>query len=241
MSPTPDPSTFQLTRLPFTLFHPPQDIGDKLTLSSRLRGALAEVLDGESLILPVPPNGPPDVPRIQLESRDKSWVLQVTMQRISLEWTRRAEGGDVWTRQMDTFFARTVSFLRVVVGEYVRPVRIAINPQFIVQLPASANDYLAFTVVEPGRILKKPSSCKIGVLDQFNINGRTMNLWMNIASARQQNNPLDDHALIVHFDYNSAAEDPRPMATEEILRLLEDSKELINLRLGKFFGDLAKE
>ncbi len=233
------PTGFHLAKLPFTLFFQPQDFGDKITLSSRLRDAADGVFDGESLILPVPPNGPPDVPRIQLESRDKSLVMQISLMRLTLEWNRRAPEPKDWTPCAQPFFSLVERILRVFAGEYVKPTRFALNPQFIRQLDQSANEYLASDVIEAGRVLDRPSSVKIGILDQFVLHNRPMNLWMNVTSARQQQNPQDDRGLVVHFDYNSAAEDQRPWGAEEIIRLIAEFEGIMEKRFRSFFGDLV--
>src|SRR5947207_1818693 len=92
-----------LAKLPLTLFFPPQDISDKITLSSRLRHAAHNAFDGDSLVLPVPASAAPDVPRIQLESRDKSHVLQLTLQRMIIEWNRRSPAEGSWEADFQNF------------------------------------------------------------------------------------------------------------------------------------------
>ena len=232
----------QLVKIPFTLFFQPQEFNDKFTLSSRLRSAAnsvaGNIFDGEALILPVPQNGPPDVPRIQLESRDKGHVLQIALHRMNLEWNQRAQQTEGWTCALADFFRLIESLLRVFAGEYVKPVRFALNPQFLHQMQSSANEYLAGQVIQAGRVSDCPAACKIGLLDQMNLNGRMVNLWMNISSARQQNNPQDDRGLIIHFDYNSAAEETRPYSTDEIVALLGEAEGLMNERIQAFFKDL---
>ncbi len=232
----------QLAKIPFTLFFQPQEFGDKLTLSSRLKNAAnsvnGDLFDGEALILPVPPNGPPDVPRIQLESRDKSHVMQISLHRMNIEWNQRIPQAEGWIAPLAEFTRIVEAILRVFVGEYARPVRFALNPQFIHAMDMSANEYLAGRVIQAGRVNDCPAACKIGLLDQMNLRGRIVNLWMNISSARQQNNPQDDRGLIIHFDYNSAAEETRPYTADEILGLLSEAEALMNDRIAHFFKDL---
>ena len=98
------PENLQLTRLPFAISYKAQDFGDKITLSSRLRSAVEGILDGEPMILPTPKGGPPNVPRIQLESSDKSYVLQVAPERLTLEWNRRSQQPRGWAQTSEEIF-----------------------------------------------------------------------------------------------------------------------------------------
>lgn len=232
------PETMQPARIPFSIFFPPRDIGDKIVLSGRLRDAGEGLFDGEPLILPVPPGAPADLPRIQLESRDKAYVLRISQHRLDLEWNRRGGAPSGWNVCAPPIYRVLRGVASVFVGEYARATRFAANPQFFHRLDGSANEYVASRVLQPDRLLDRPASCKICVHDRLNFAGRDYNLWTNVSTARNQQNPVEDNGLIVHFDFNSAPEDARPMTAEEILDAAARLPDLIETRLRAFFNDL---
>lgn len=235
------PDRLQTAKIPLTLFFPPQNLGDKLQLSTRLRDASGGVLDGEPVILPVPPNGPPDLPRVQLESGDKSFILQISLHRMTLEWNRRTPEPAPWGRLSERFFGICDNLLRVAVGEYFRPTRLALNPQFIIDLGQSANEYLAGYVLHPDRVIRRPRAIRMGVLDNLEVAGRNMNLWLNVSTLRQHNQPGNDNHMVVHFDYNSLAEEAAPLSAEQIIAILRGLDAVMEERIRSFFNDLFWE
>ena len=214
------PAELQPVKLPFALFFGAQDFGDKITLSSRLRDGADGLLDGESLILPVPQNGPPEVPRIQLQSRDGAWMLQVGANRLVWEWNRRAPDAGSWGMLSAAYLKALGGMLRVFAGEYARPVRFAYQPQFILPTKIGANAWLAENVLRPGRVIGAPHTIKLSVLDQSPIAGRPMNLWLNIATARDRDQPDNDLALVVQFDLNSIRDDPKTIPADEMMDVM---------------------
>lgn len=232
------PPLFQIARIPLTVFFQPRDFGDKITLLSRLRDASDGALDGDPLVLPLPPNQPAELPRLQIESRDKTLLMQATLDRLNLEWNRRGPAPPGWDATAPRFLGMARNILRVFVGEYARAVRFAANPHFFLRLDRSANEYLSTYVLQPDRVLDRPRSMRIGLHETLKIGERAWNLWMNVATARNQKNPQDDDGLIVHFDFNSIPEDPRPLTAEEILESLEALAPMMDARLRAFFNDL---
>lgn len=237
----PIPLNLHLNKLPFAIFFPAQDFGDKITLSSRLRNAAFERLDGESLILPVPANGPPDVPRVQLQSRDNELMLQISTVRLAFEWTARTPGPKSWLHHSPPYLESLAGILRVFAGEYARPNRFVFNPQFLFHLNRSANEYFAREVFKPGRLNEPPASTRIWISEQVPIAGHSVQFAMNVATARQQNAPDRDYALVVQFEMQSAQPAGKSFSADEITAALNQSGELIEQRLRSFFADLFPE
>lgn len=232
------PENLQLTRLPFAISYRAQDFGDKITLSSRLRSAVDGILDGEPMILPTPKGGPVNVPRIQLESSDKSYVLQVAQERLTLEWNRRSQQPRGWAETSEEVFKAIGGIVRVFVGEYAQPQGFAINPQFIFNLKQSANAYLETQLFAPGRLVGAPYSCRLSLVDQVEIEGGEYQLSFNIASARDRQHLDRDTALVIQFDLRPANQDARGIGGEDIMKGLAGIEALMSERLEKTFGDL---
>lgn len=231
------PPRLQPVKLPFTLFFPPHDFGDKITLSSRLRDAASSLLDGESLILPIPQGGPPDVPRIQLQSRDGGFTLQLASSRLVWEWNHRLPQPVDWPAASKPYLDALGGILRVFIGEYARPTRFGFCPQFLLAVGGGVNERMARELFTPGRIEGSPHTIKVGVLDQFAAGERALNLWTNLATARQRDRPDLDDALVVQFDLNTAPEDARPLGADEITAILQQAGPVMARRVGALLGD----
>jgi hypothetical protein len=237
----PIPLNLHLSKISFGIFFPAQDFGDKITLSSRLRDAAMGRLDGESLILPVPANGPPDVPRVQLQSRDGELVLQISTVRLAYEWNARTPGPKSWLHHSPAFFESVGGILRVFAGEYARPNRFVLNPQFLLHLNRSANEYLTREVLRSERVPAIPASTRLALIDQIRIGRMTANFAFNLATARQQNAPERDHALLLQFEMQSAAAAGQSFSSDEIGTAINRTGDLIESRLRSFFPDIFPE
>lgn len=234
----PIPNNLHLTKLPFAIFFGAQDFGDKITLSTRLRDAAMGLLDGESLILPVPANGPPDLPRVQLQSRDSEYVLQLSTIRLAFEWTPRTPGPKCWEHHSAPYIDALGGLLRVFAGEYARPGRFAFTPQFLLQLNRSANDYISTQLIQPGRVARRPYSARISLTDQLDFEGLQVALTLNLATARQQDKPERDHALVLHFEIQSGKPAGQGFSGEEIMGILSRTSELMEERIRELLCDL---
>ena len=229
-----------LTKLPFALYFKPQDFGDKITLSGRLRDAAGGLLDGEPLILPSQRGAPPQVPQIQLASRDKSYVFQLSSVRLSLEWTQRTREPKTWSGSIGPYMKTLGGILRIFVGEYASPQRFAFNPQFVFPMKQSANEYLAKHLFQRERIGQAPFACKVGLMDQVTIQQRRVNLWINVATARQRQKIEEDKALVVQFDVLSADKNGPPLGSEEILAIFSEIEVFMERRLNDILGELLE-
>ena len=232
------PEDLEPIKLPFAIFFKPQDFGDKIELCSKLKNASEGLLDGESMILPVPANGPPDMPRIQLASRDQSYLLQLSLVRLSLEWNKRTPGRRNWADVTREYFKTLTNILRVFMDGYALPLRFSFSPQLVCTLEGSANEYFTQNLFQPDRIGDMPQSCKIALHDELSVQGRKMNLWTNLATARQRNRPDLDNALVVQFDLNSGGDDPKGVGMEVMVGVLAEAEEVMSSRVNHLLGEL---
>src|SRR5690242_353744 len=45
--------------------------------------------DGELGVFPLPPGAPPEIPRVQLQTKDEQWTLTATQERIAVSWVSK--------------------------------------------------------------------------------------------------------------------------------------------------------
>ena len=73
-----------LARLQTAVFLTSLDTTRKLDLAMAIRQASGELLDADPLMLPIPSDAPPEMPRLRIKSDDGYWTCQVTGNRLDL-------------------------------------------------------------------------------------------------------------------------------------------------------------
>lgn len=68
-------------------FTPGIGFGNILKFAGKLEEIADIELEGDPNILPIPQNAPPEIPRIQLFSKDGTWSVRVSLQRTIIEQT----------------------------------------------------------------------------------------------------------------------------------------------------------
>lgn len=69
------------------------DLTDKLTLAASLRNSNRRRFDGEPVLLPIPPDAPPEIPAILLQSKDGNTSLSVSSARVDVTVNHATEVG----------------------------------------------------------------------------------------------------------------------------------------------------
>lgn len=235
------PQSLNLTKFPVAIFFAAQDFGDKLTLSTRLRDSAEGIFDGEALVLPVPENARPELPRIQLQASDNSAVLQLSNVRLAVEWSNRTGGPVQWNQVMPDYLASLAGLLRVFVGEYAKPLRFALSPQIIFELDSSANEYLARNILQSGRILRTPHDIKLGFMDRIELAGLPAHFAMNVASARRKDDPERDSAIVLQFEVRSQALPEASFGADQIMGVARGLEAEIERRVRAFLPEFFTE
>ena len=74
---------FDINRIQYAMFCQ-VEMGQKLTLAAALQNSNRSRLDGEPVVLPTPPESPPDIPGFILQSRDGSTTIAVSSTRVDV-------------------------------------------------------------------------------------------------------------------------------------------------------------
>lgn len=82
---------FEIIRYQSTVFTPDPYEHDKVKLANVIKEATDNLFDGESAILPLPPEAPSDIPRISLMSKSEEWKIDVSNARMNLFFMRRKD------------------------------------------------------------------------------------------------------------------------------------------------------
>jgi hypothetical protein len=78
-------------RLQIAIFLTALDLSRRLDLAVAIRQASNSLLDADPLIVPLPDDAPPEIPRLQIRSRDGVWTSAFTGSRMDIVYELRPE------------------------------------------------------------------------------------------------------------------------------------------------------
>ncbi len=198
----------KLDNLQLVLYSPGIVIADKLKTANMLKEVLPDVLDGEPLILPLPNDAPPEIPRMLLKSKDEKYKLQVAVQRMDFIFHYKKE--DEKTLFPVPGFFEKVSKLLKYFRESVHTqfARIGVVTNWTIELEkSSATEYLFSKYIQEGTPLRNSYKLELHCLTKETIADLKANKWTRIKSALKVDEPEQDRFITLHVDINTLADE----------------------------------
>lgn len=79
---------FKFLKLRGLIFTPEFSIGDKLFIANTLKNLSSDKFDGDLFNIPIPQNASLDIPRLILNSKDGTWMLEASLDRTSIAFLK---------------------------------------------------------------------------------------------------------------------------------------------------------
>src|SRR3989344_5126864 len=104
------------------LFLATVDLTDRLLVASKINKKLDNFFNGQPVLLPIPNDAPPEIPRIILKTRDEEFSLQISASRVDL-FFRNATNKDIKYQEV---FVKLKTMLNVfsecIIGDFTASV-----------------------------------------------------------------------------------------------------------------------
>lgn len=213
---------FRLTKFMGVIFTPELNISNSLKIANDAFELLGDWLDGSSTVLPIPQNAPAEIPRVQLESRDKKWNLSISLVRTNFIHSTAVEDTEVLTVEefgtiASNFFRgfKKRNDLRVQRLAFITE-RIALNTEanYIV------NKFCKDELSQKGRPFSGIKSFQVHSFKKYSQFGYNINSWVRFKSGDYSTGPESSVPMILmENDLNTFAvkEDPnRSFSLDEI-------------------------
>jgi hypothetical protein len=231
---------YQVTGILLGLFLRKFDVKDLQNFAQALPWRLTE-LDAEPVFGQVPPNAPPDVPRVRFASRDQRLVLDVGPAKLEF----RMMPGDIGQNEQGQPTMRTLglveSFERFIpqamrihttLSEHFGATasRVGVLTDFIAGTASSANQRMQRALLAPGnhfgeRLLElQIQTHSRPALDD----GLSVNRRIHIHPIRTQQQGSPDLALGIKVDINTLAEEPYDLSTADLENFLNNVVKHLN-------------
>ena len=229
-------------RLQTALFLTSLDITQKLDLATNIRDASGGLLGADPIVLPVPSEGPPEIPRLILKSSDGLWTYQVSGNRIDLIFElppanlgtvdyaeivdKQADiSGAVWEtiQPKHSISGNRIGLVSLFLGSPENPVRF-LRSQFITPTDAP-----------------EPHELQLHALHRMLLGSVTVNRWVRCIVGEPPPKLRPQGSLRVELDINTVPGQNFGLTSGKISKFTHDAKGLALDTLASLFeGNSSK-
>lgn len=201
---------------------------NKLGIASKINEAVNNLFDGDPTMLELPPEAPPEIPRIQLKDSRPMYSLNFCPNRIDFFYNESGKPVKKLSDLEDEYFNYFIRIVTLVKDEYhVSTPRIAIVLKALSNIDIGANVFLQNKFFENIPFFKETHSLEIHALEKRGLKEFDINRWFRIKTARS---PIGrDDILFIEIDINTQPDKPKDFEKEEIrdfyLTAIEFAKE----------------
>jgi len=161
------------------------DIRDPLEVGHQLKSKTGDLFDGEPLVLPIPLDAPPEIPRLILKSKDDVHSCNVSPERIDLFY-REKQPTKKWIDLRDEYLSRLLLISQSVVetlGMHIT--RLGSVAQFAVSVGQDASSITRKAYLRDG-VLPGQRAIQLGVLDRQSLETTEINRWIRLRGQEEE-------------------------------------------------------
>jgi len=223
------------------LFSPGIIIIDKLKAANAINDSLSGLFDGDPVILPLPEDAPPQIPRIQMSSKDGRYNLSIA--RNKLDFIFRYDKDD----EKNLFPVPDLLEKFLVIFQYFREnihtqiTRCAIVTNWIIELEkTSAAEFLLLKYIRSDAPIIKSHELELHYLTKESIGRFEVNKWTRIKSARKTSAPEQNRFIVFHIDINTLEEVAYEFDKGSLQRFLDQSSNVMNQTIKKHLKNMEE-
>lgn len=181
-------------------------------LLPRLLSDLSDVLDGDPITLPVPKDGPAEVPRIILGNKDESMRMEISLVRTDIRWNLKRAAPELNLSQFSSFAQRAFACFHQ--ATQAKPGRIALVLNRF-QLHENPGKEIAshfcrpeLLLNEPGRKgpLNRPEQFELHAHKRFDLGRFRVNSWVRCKTGTFTEGQSRHKVVLVEQDINTLPE-----------------------------------
>jgi len=195
---------------------------NKLRIASRVNEVVNNLFDGDPTMLDLPPDAPPEIPRIQLKDSKPIYSLNFSPTRIDFFYNEPGKPDKVLDSLKDDYLKYLFSIINLVKDEYRLSIsRIAIVIKAVSEIEGGSNLLIHGNFLGERPFFKNTYGLEVHALEKTAMNSYDVNRWFRIKTARTPTG--DDNILFVEIDINTFTLQEKPRDFD-----LEDIKDFFN-------------
>jgi len=188
---------------------------NKLGIVSKINEVVDNLFDGDPTMLPLPPDAPPEIPRIQLKDSGPIYSLNFSPTRIDFFYNEPGKPERNFDSLKDDYLKYFFNIVKLVKDEYRLSIsRIAIVVKATSEIETGSNLLIHENFLGGKPFFRNTYALEIHALEKATMNGYEINRWFRIKTARAKTG--EDNILFVEIDINTLQDKPRDFGLEEI-------------------------
>jgi hypothetical protein len=209
------------------IYSPGIVITNKLKVANAINDNLSYLFDSDPIILPLPEDAPPEIPRIQMFSKDKRYSLSIASNRIDFIFQYKEE--DEKSFSISGFFEKFLTIFQYFSENlHTQFTRSAMVTNWIIELEnISAAEFLLDKYIQDKTPIVKPCELELHYLTKGFAAEFEINKWVRIRSARKMGEPEKNNLIVFLVDINTIAEKIYEFDKDSLKRFLEQSNRIM--------------
>lgn len=234
-------SQLKMLKIMGSIFTPEFSFSDSLGLLNLFQELSGKRFDGELFSTPIPQDAPAEIPRMILNSGDKAWKLEISLERTNIVFQQLADLS-ISPPEPQYF----VNFVTDVFKSYknktnIRVQRLALVTEKYLEMPEkSPPQFIAATYCK-GQYLKRPfnnpSAFELHSLKTYEWKGFQINSWVRLRSTILSD-PAQTPTLLVLNDLNTLGKEFAASVSfkeQDIERFFKNAPDHLNEILSLYF------
>jgi len=208
---------------------------NKLAIAFKINEAVNQLFDGDPMMLDLPSEAPPEIPRIQLKDSKSSYSLNFSVNRIDFFYNEPAKPTKTFDSIKDEYLNYFFKINRLVKDDYhLGTPRLAMVIKALSEIDIGTNLFLYQDFLGRKEFFKDTYTLEIHALEKSTIQQFAINRWFRIKTARD---PLEqDKGILVEIDINTQPEESREFGKQEIEEFCSCSIEFARNSFLNCFG-----
>lgn len=200
-----------------SLFVANLNLSNKISVAKKLTDSTLTLFDGEPLILPIPNDAPPEIPRIILKNREETISCNLSLNRIDFVWNEKADPSRKIEEVSEDYLDGLFNATKVLKNGFNPTInRLGFIATFFVYLEESATAFLSRTFIKNG-YLSDSKQIQLGALRLITVDAVDANRWIRLSPLTHKETGKDT-AISIIVDINTPLEILYDFKLEDIKR-----------------------
>lgn len=188
---------------------------NKLGIASRINQVVNNLFDGDPTMLDLPPDAPPEIPRIQLKDSKPIYSLNFSPTRIDFFYNEPGKPEKVLDSLKDDYLKYFFNIVNLAKDEYRLSIsRIAVVIKAVSEIEGGSNLLIYGDFLGEKPFFRNTYGLEIHALEKTAMKSYDVNRWFRIKTARTPTG--EDNILFVEIDINTLQDKPRDFDIAEI-------------------------
>jgi len=206
---------------------------DKIDLLEKLTERCGNLLDGEPTMLPIPLGAPPDIPRLQLNSKDNSYAYGISLRRSDFLYNQVGDPEYKLTDICPDLFKYEKEILKIYKEEKNWSIaRLSLLVNYIAELENDATSFISRNFLSDS---PKYNSVELSLLKKDKLCNFKVNRWFRLRPLEKKDNIL--HLMI---DLNTFAEENLNLNVEGMMNFYVEAVSYLRKEVDKTFNAILK-